>query len=437
MGDIIHKNFFFNTFQLASSKLGRASGWLVMGGLVSGGFGYVFQVLMGRMLTVQEYGLFNALMAHLVILAAPMGTLTMMVSRKVSSYRVSWDHGSIGHFYYVINVRVVFAAGVIIAICFLFTGQIQSYVRASSVAPIYLMGLAFLLTVPRVINNSFLQGLQYFKWLSVSSILDVFFKTVVAVILVQIGYGVSGVFGGLIISSIVVWLIIYNALRLPLTAGRKRNYRISRFTFRSVLPVLIANIAFAVMTQLDLVLVKYYFTDYQAGVYAAAAILGKAVMYLPGYIALALFPMAAENHARGRDSASLLLQAIGLTTVLCSIGSLFYFFCGESVVTLLYGESYSSAGKVLKYYGLAMFPMAIIMIVEHFLIANGRVLFAYLFVIIAPLQLIAIHFFHSSLLMIVLIVGLSGLLHMIVGAGLLWQDFQGTKSKGAIHKNEQ
>jgi O-antigen/teichoic acid export membrane protein len=80
--------------QLFYGKLASASAWLFVGGIVGGLLGYVFQVLMGRMLSTQEYGLFNAMMAFFIVLGAPLGTLMMVVSRKISEYRARLDGGS-------------------------------------------------------------------------------------------------------------------------------------------------------------------------------------------------------------------------------------------------------------------------------------------------------------------------------------------------------
>jgi len=91
---------------------------------------------------------------------------------------------------------------------------------------------------------------------------------------------------------------------------------------------------------------------------------------------------------------------------------------------LLYGEDYRGAGEVLKYFGFAILPMALVLVAENFLIAKGRVLFAYLFAFTAPLQLAAIHFYHDSLQMVVAVVGASGLLLALLGYGLLWRAFR-------------
>ncbi|MBY0576496.1 MAG: oligosaccharide flippase family protein [Gallionellaceae bacterium] len=406
------------------SKLARASAWLFVGSIAGGILGYVFHVLMGRMLSTQEYGLFSAMMAFFAVFNTPLGTLMMVVSRKVSEYRARQDAGSISHFYYSINIRTAAIGALLLGIYLLFAPQVQSYLKAPSVIPVYLLGALLFLTFLPVINNAFLQGLQRFIWFSASGVLGVMLKIIFSVVLVWLGYGLTGAVGGVVLTSLAMWFITYGALYRPLARGRNKPYLAAHLSIRPALPVLTANAAFAAMTQLDMVLVNYYFPAHEAGLYAAASILGKAVMYLPGGFALALFPMVAENHTRGQSSAHLLLQAVGLTAVLCGAGAVFYFLFGEEIIVLLYGEDYRGAGEVLKFFGFAILPMALVMVAEYFLIAKGRVLFAYLFVFTAPLQLTAIYFYHDSLQMVVAVMGASGLLLAILGYGVLWREFR-------------
>ncbi len=384
---------------------------------------------MGRMLSTQEYGLFSAIMALFTILAAPLSTLMMVVSRKVSEYRAKQDSGSITHFYYSINIRSAVVGALILGVCLLFAPQVQSYLKAPNATPVYLLGALLFLTFLPIINNAFLQGLQSFSWLSTSSSLVIFLKIAFSVVLVWLGYGVSGAIGGTVLASLAIWLITYGALYGPLAAGRGKPFQTAHLSIKPALPVFLANAAFAVMTQLDMVLVNYYFPAHEASLYAAASILGKAVMYLPGGIAMALFPMVAENHARAEGSAHLLLQALGLVAVLCVTGAAFYFFCGEWIIQVLYGERYREAGEVLRYYGFAILPMTLVMVAEYFLIAKGQVIFAYLFMIVAPLQILAVYLYHESLLMVVGIMASFGVLLVCAGFWLLWRAFKAGAKK--------
>lgn len=402
------------------NKLASASAWLFLGTIVGGILGYAFHVLMGRMLTPIEYALFSTMMALYSVFATPLGTLMMVISRKVSEYRAQQDTGSLTHFFYSINTRSAAIGGLLIGICFLFSPQLQAYLKAPSAIPVYLLGVLLFLTIFPTINNAFMQGMQKFEWYSALGSLSVLLKIVFSVTLVWLGYGVAGAIGGIILAYLVILSLTYGVLYHPLTGGRYKPSLKTHLSLKSAWPVLIANLAFAAMTQFDMVLVNYYFPAHEAGLYAAASILGKAVMYLPSGIALALFPMVAESHALKQSSAHLLFQAVGLTAVLCAAGAIFYYLFGESIINLLYGESYRGAGEVLKLFGFAIFPMSLVLVAEYFLIAKGRVLFAYLFVIVAPLELVAIHFYHESLQMVVVIMGISGLLLTFLGYGLLF-----------------
>lgn len=405
--------------QVFFSKLAKASAWLFLGSLAGGLLGYVFHVLVGRLLSTAEYGLFNAVMALFAVFSAGLGTLQMVVSRKVSEYKANRDTGSVRHFYFSVHRRTFIVGPVLLLLCVPLVPQAQDYLKSPGAGPVWLLGLLLILAVPAVLNDAFLQGLQKFSWLSASVTLRVVFKIVFAVALIALGFGVNGALGGTIVALLAAWLITYLPLRGPLADRSSAPAQTTHLSIRPAIPVLVANTAFAAMTQLDMVLVNHYFPSHEAGLYAAASVLGKAVMYLPGGIAMAMFPMVAENQARAQSSATLLAQAVGLTAAMCAAGAVFYFLFAEWIVTALYGPSYGGAGMVLKYFGFAIMPMGLVMVAEYFLIAKGRMLFAYLLMASAPLQLLAIHFYHDSLLTVVAILGASGLIVMLIGYGFL------------------
>jgi len=393
----------------------------------AGILGYVFQVLMGRMLSTADYGLFNALMALFAVFSAPLATLLMIVARKVSEYRARNDYGSIRQFYFSITLWTTLVSALILGVTLLAAPDLQAYLKSPAQGPIYLFAALLFFSFFPILNDGFLQGLQSFSWLSASTALRTFLRIVFCAGLIMSGLGVSGAVAGAMLSSIAGWAVTYWPLRRRLGHGGSPRFLRDHLRFRQSAPVFVANIAFAVMTQFDMVLVNHYFPAHEAGLYAAASILGKAVMYLPSGIAMALFPMVAEDHARDKSSAHLLVQAVGLTSVLCLAGAMFYFVLGQPLIEVLYGEAYRAAGEVLRYFGFAILPMALVMVAEYFLIAKGRVLFAYLFMFTAPLEVFAIALWHGSLQTIVAIVGASGATLAAIGYAMLWQSYRAAR----------
>jgi len=160
------------------SKLAKASGWLFAGGITGGILGYVFQIIMGRMLTVEEYGLFTALMALMMVTGAPLGTLTMVVSRKVSAYRVNQRKGDLTHLFYAINLKALLVALALLLLALFFIESVQFFLKVESREHLYLLAVLIVISFPQSINNAYLQGMQYFKWLSASGVLGVLFKII-------------------------------------------------------------------------------------------------------------------------------------------------------------------------------------------------------------------------------------------------------------------
>ena len=410
-------------------KLAKAGSWLFAGGLLSGLLGYLFQIIVGRMLSVNDYGVFTALMALMMLIGAPLITLMMLIARKVSSYRSDGYANHRTHLFYIANLYILIILLVFTFVSLSFFEFIIDFLSLDKNMYFYLLIIMLFVAFPQAVNNAYLQGLQFFKWLSFTGVIFTLLKIILVTLLVYLGFGVSGALGGVILASFIVFIITYTAINSSLN-GRINKYKGGpHFSIKTVIPVLLANVAFALMTQMDMVLVRHFFSEQDAGLYAAASILGKAVMYLPGGIAMALFPMVAGNHSDGKNSAHLLIQAFGITLILCTIGAIFYYLFSDLIIVILYGEDYKMAAPLLKYFGFAMIPMGLILVAEHFLIAMGRVLFAYLFIIIAPFQLIAIYYFHESLINIIFIMSISGIILAIVGYSLLWRTFRNENTK--------
>ena len=197
----------------SSSKLLRASGTLFIGGTFAGILGYGFQVVMGRLLQPQEYGLFNAVMSLFVIFSAPLGTLMLLVTRKVSAYRTQGDMGSIRHLFYSLNLKIVGAGILLFGAFYFFAPDIQGYLKSPNLIVVYLFGLLVFLNFPMSVNNAFLQGKQRFIWYAITTNLSVLIKLALATTFVLLGYGVEGAIGGVAGSFIALWLISYGVMR--------------------------------------------------------------------------------------------------------------------------------------------------------------------------------------------------------------------------------
>lgn len=400
---------------LLSDSLIRTSGWLFAATMVSNVFGYGFQLAMGRLLTPAEYGFLNSLLAVFVVLSVPLATLPMVLARRTAEYAAKKDFTRIRSLIGLAYRRISFVGLLGLAALALGARFVADYLHSPSIVPVLILGLCAASSFAVPINSAVLQGLQDYKWMGITAGLGGPVKFLLCVALVLVGFGVNGVLGGMVLTNLALWLIAYVPIRRHLHRGEAGIAHVHQLSFSRVMPVFTANLAFAVMSQADMILVARYFPAREAGMYAAAAILGRSVMYVPGAFVQALFPMVSEHHSLNRDSRHLLLKALGATLALSGLGAVLFFLFPSLLIGILFGARYAEAAPVLRWFGLAMLPMAFLTVLMNYSIAKGERRFSYVMALGALLEIVFIYFHHESLLKVVFAIMAVGLFLIAIG----------------------
>ena len=411
---------------MRDEKFIRAGLTLSFLGIAAGAMGYLYQIVIGRMFAPSEYSLFSSLMALIGFLMAPISGISLIITRKVSFYRAHNLTGALRK-YFLATSKYFAISSVIFILIFLFVSEkIKFYLHSDSTYSILISGLLIIVAIYVAINNAFLQGMQLFLWLGSLGLLTVALKIISSVVFIFLGYGVGGALIGIMLAFIFIVVLTQCILRKQWKnriEGEKftkevRQLEIDKNT--GAISIIAASIATAVMTQLDMILVNWYFDSKQAGLYAAASVIGKAVLFLPGGLVLSLFPIVSERYAKNENSIRILIKAIVFTFSGCGVLAITYYIFGDSIILFFYGEKYKGAGEILSIFGFAMLPLTIVIVVEQYLLAHGKVIFAWIFFIIAPFQIWALYQWHTSLVEVVYIIGISATLLAIIGLCITW-----------------
>ena len=399
---------------------------LTVANVIGGGLGYVYQILIGRLLSPADFALFSAIFATYMVITSPLAAAMMTISKHTSTLRAMSDWGELKPFYFSSCKKIsLFILPVAIALIVL-KEPVTTFFKASDGTNVWLLILLLAISPILTVNTAFLQGLQKFRWMAGSTVLGIAAKLVLSCALIYVGFKVTGVLAASALVSIVLGLlgswVIFASIVGKSSVDKLPAY--DPFQMRVLVPIIVANLGFSLLTQLDMVLVNWLFVPEQAGLYAAAAVYGKAILYLPGGLVLALFPMVSENQAKNHSSMSMIIHAIAWTAGICGFVALIYLLFGSQIIALSYGKDYLTSGELLRWYGFAILPMALVVVAENILIAQGRVLFCWIFLAILPFELLAIYLWHSQLWMIILVIGISGLCLCIAGYGLLWLEWR-------------
>ncbi len=339
----------------------RRSGLAVAGALlVANMCNYTFQIATGRLLTVDEYGLLAGFMSAVTIITVATSALQTTAARSIAAKENDPERRV---FFDGLTRSAMIGALVIGAVIALSAPILARFFNIGAL-PILLLGLYVIPSSLDSIAAGRLQGAKRFRGLAVYSAGQAIAKLGVALLLIGVGLHVSGLVGGLVVSSggIALW-----GMAASRNVGSIETHALSPEVRRGF----VAFLLFWVILSIDIAFARAFFKPGEAGVYAAAAVLGKAVLWLPTMVTQLLFPHLADRSARGEATGSVMGRAalviIGLATA--AVGGLY--LLGHRVFDLLYGSRYDGAAEIAWKVGLAMLPLALVNLLLFHSLARG------------------------------------------------------------------
>ncbi len=328
------------------SRMGKGASVMVVLTLLASVTNYGSNLIFSRVLSPASFGDLTALLALLVVITVPTGAAQTVIAERIATHMAD---GRPDRVRYLIRHAIAHVAIIAAIVGALYTLTIpmvvdvldlQSAGPAIALAPLVVVG--FMLPVAM----GALQGMD--RYLAYGLML-------LAIAVSRIAFGVpwaatpaGGSGGALAGQALGIAVVLVGA------AWLLRGYLIGRGTgaattglrrlpnVRAVTASL-AFIAFAVLSNLDVLLAKLFLSSHEVGIYAALSTIGKVVMFLPAAIAVVMVPNAARTRHTSRETGRVLRIAgllVAITTVVAALPAI---VAPESVVRLMFGSKYLEA----------------------------------------------------------------------------------------------
>jgi len=166
--------------------------------------------------------------------------------------------------------------------------------------------------------------------------------------------------------------------------------------FRSTAPAVVALVAFTSLTQSDVLAANAALSDTASGVYGAASLIGRVVLYLPAAIVAVLLPKVAARSASDRPTVDILGLSLLATFVFCVLSTIVYSAIPGTIVRIAFGTKYENAADLLLPFGIAMTILAILNVLLYYHLGRGDHRFAWILGAGAIAQVVAFALFHSA-----------------------------------------
>lgn len=409
----------------------RHGSWMFIATSIGSLFNLFYQLYMVRHLTPVDYGILNSLLALLLIVSVPAGTLQTAITKFVSGFHAHKQWGQIKFFLSKFS-KIVFLFGITFSlIIILCSSYISLFLHIPSIGLVVAVGVLMLVSVFLPLGLGGLQGLQMFRWLGLSGIMGSGLKLALGITFVSLGFSVMGALGACIVSSLSMLLLSFVPLRRfileksRLSAGSTETTNpgnsLDKIDYTEVykyfLPVAITFLCFMALVNGDVILVKHFFSPLEAGYYSIAQMVGKIILFLPGAITIVMFPKASNLHAHGKDTRSILKKSLLMAGFLCGGASLVCILFPSLTIKLLSGKEYIESISLVWLFALSMTFFALLYTILFYQLAIHRLNFIYPLIFFTVLQTILIVLFHHSLSQVLYILCGNSILLFIVN---LW-----------------
>ncbi|HWA52024.1 MAG TPA: oligosaccharide flippase family protein [Patescibacteria group bacterium] len=399
---------------------------MIGGNMFANVINYLYQVIMKRNLGLVGYGELSSIFAIFYIATIVPISASPSIIKFISS---SKNRSESVFIYKKINeviVKVSLVLGIFVLILSPFLADFL-HVHLTNVLIIAPVVFFSLITVT---NQSLLQGVLNF-WGNVGpNILSSASKLIFGIIFVFIGWKVFGAVAGVFCGTLLAYLYSYY-----LAKGFLKNVKAKgKFDFKKFLkyslPVLIFSFAFTSFFTMDVVLVKHFFSDLDAGIYATLSILGKIIYFAASPIAGVMFPIVAGKHSKGERYFELLLISL-LITIFMSLGIVAVYALFPHFIIGFFG----SGSNLIPVYDLIWMGLFICFYTVSFFMMNfflsiDKTKLVILPLVFATLQIVLICMFHSSLLTVIQIsFSLMLVMFLILFSYLVYNRFEYAKKR--------
>lgn len=326
---------------------------------------YLLNVALGRWLTPAEFSDANLMVTLMLLVTAIAVSLQLIAARFTGLDEVAAETARTEALARGLTRWGAWAGVAIGALLVIGAPWWADFFNSASAWPFVVLGIGMPPYLAQAVGRGVLQGRLEFGPLAATFIHEAAARVVLGVVLVAIGLGVLGATIALTVSFVVTWLSVERALGWDLSAIAA-EVRPEVVGYAG--PVGLLLLGQIIINNGDVLVSKQSLVPAEAGVYAAIALVGRAVFFLSWSVATTLFPAATQRREQGEDAHGLLYAGIAAVAAIGVAAVVGARLLGGIVLGRVFGPEYADVSSPLAWYALATAVFAIAnLIVSHHL----------------------------------------------------------------------
>jgi len=381
-------------------------------------FNLLYQLLIAHQLSPVDFAAFNSLLSVFMLFSSPLGNISLAAAKYSAEFNGQGQPGKVKALISGLMNKALLIICATAPLFYFLSFYILEKLKIQSLFSGYILALLLTISWIMPVLAGGMQGLELFKWVSSISVVTGLFKLAAAFLFVFLGFGLAGALAALLITNLMTVLLSLFPLKghVSLKFPGQSDIDFKAFFFY-LFPLALSAFCFTALTSFDMVLIKYFFSPQDSGVYSLAQMVGKIFLFLPGAIGIVMLPKTSGLNARNLDARPTLKRSLIYAAILSVIASVSYNIFPAFFLKLLTGKVFPDSIALGRLFSVSMVFFALLYILIAYFISIGDLRFLKCLVPGAVLQLLAVIVFHASLIQVQVILCLSSIL--LFGAHLI------------------
>jgi O-antigen/teichoic acid export membrane protein len=376
--------------------LGGSIIMLIGSGMVSlVNFGY--NVAVARLLGPANFGHAAAAVTLLMLVSAITLSFQLVCAKFVARNETDSGKSSV---YHSLNKRA-WRVGLLLGSALILSSTVVAhYLNLPSPWIVILLALGIAFYIPLGVKRGGLQGTCSFQRLSWNFILEASAKFVGAVVLVELGYGILGAVAAISFSVVLAYFF-------PAVPKELKKHPTAELpaSFHEGMQAIVFFTGQVIINNVDILLVKHFFSSDEAGLYAAIALVGRVIYFASWSVVSAMFPISAGAQPKDENNSVLVVPLVMVLfiTLVFIVGLTMF---PEPVLRAVFGPTFQMTGgmdSLMSLYAAATGCYALGVVLMAYEMSRRIANTGWMQLVVSGAIVLGINFFHSSLHQVVVV----------------------------------
>lgn len=393
-------------FYILRHPLISGSSIIFIGSFAANILNYIFNLSVGRLLSVSDYGLYFTLISIFGLFTVFQLALTGIFAKFSAKYIAREDKGLFNTLL-LKGFKYLLIISLLLFVSFLsFSSFLSTFLNMEDTRLIILISLSIFVTLLTSLPQGILQGQMKFKILSFLNALAPLLKIVLGFSFLYLGFKIFGVMAAVFLSFLISYIIsmsfIYKNFKKnnDIKSVNERIFidELKNYSFRFFL----ASLGIVIITNGDIILVRHFFDPVISGQYAALSLMGKAILYLTTPLYFVFFPLIAQKKEKKEKLFGTLFLA-GIIIAMFSLGLSFVYFIFPNLIIKIFfpSKEYMVLAPYLGPFSLYIFVLSLVYLFNNFFLSIGKTSIYKINILSSLLLVVLIFIFHNSLFQII------------------------------------